>query len=137
MKKCTQCNKLLKVGDEVHVVDEQPFCSDECAVVYITNDIICNAKEVAKEQYNETVTIMTIRPTTEHATCDVCGKDLAECETIWAAEGSMYCSRKCGIQDYTLVKDSDTQYAAELFSFVAEELNPKDIGIGGTENEMY
>ena len=135
MKRCAKCGKIFKVGDEVHVVDEFLFCSDECAIVHITNDIICNAKEVAKKQYNENVTIMTVRPTTEHATCDVCGKDLAECETIWAAEGSLYCSRKCGIQDYMLVKDSETQYAAELFSFVAEELNPKDIGIVGEDNE--
>ena len=78
MQKCSQCNKLLKVGDEVHIVDEQIFCSDECAVVYLTNEIICSAKETAKETYNDNVTVLTIRPTKDSARCKICGQNLAE-----------------------------------------------------------
>lgn len=128
MKTCTQCKKLLRVGDEVHVVDDQIFCSDECAIVYLTNDIICSAKEAAKELYNEAASILTLRPSGLPETCEVCGKDLSTCKTIWAAEGMLYCSRKCGIHNYTL-SDNDSEYAAEIFGLVAEEINPKDIGL--------
>lgn len=51
--------------------------------------------------------------------CSVCGKELARRKTIWAVEGSLYCSRKCVKHNYT-----DLQIAE-----IAEEVNPIDIGI--------
>ena len=42
------------------------------------------------------------RPVNENSTdmCAACDTDLATCETIWAAEGILYCSRECGIHDF-------------------------------------
>ena len=51
-------------------------------------------------------------------TCKICGKELAACETIWAAKGKLFCSRTCGVA--TL---------GEQFDDVAEEINPVDIGL--------
>lgn len=129
MQRCKQCDRALKVGDEVHVVDDNTFCSDECAIVYLTNEIIMSAKEQAKELYNSNVTILTLRPTQDTAECAVCKQDLAKCNSIWAAEGKMYCSRECGIRDYSLTTSDDLGYAEEIFDGVAEELLPEDIGL--------
>lgn len=49
--------------------------------------------------------------------CMICGKRLADCETIWAVEGSLYCSAECGTK------------ATECFNDLAEEINPVDIGL--------
>ena len=57
--------------------------------------------------------------------CDGCGKDLSKCETIWAANGSLYCSHECGTRDIALSFLS--------FDDVAEELSPYDIGITNEE----
>lgn len=140
MKRCEHCKTPLKVGDEVHVLDEEIFCSEECAILHLTDYIICNAKETAKEQYHDEATIITYRPTKDSAVCKTCGKDLSECESIWAAEGNLYCSRECGIQDYivdTGVADNTVgrEYATNLFDNASEELNPKDIGLGEWEDE--
>lgn len=64
----------------------------------------------------------------EHSTdmCAACGTDLATCETIWAAEGILYCSRECGIHDFKVHYGDD---AERHFDEVAEEINPRDIGI--------
>lgn len=129
MQKCKQCGKSLNVGDEVHVVDENTFCSDECAIVYLTNEIIVSAKEQAKELYNSNASILTLRPTHDTAECAVCKQDLARCNSLWAAEGKLYCSRECGIRDYSLTTDDDLGYAEEIFDGVAEELMPEDIGL--------
>lgn len=52
-------------------------------------------------------------------TCHVCGKALAECETIFAAEGALYCSEDC----------CRTIYTADEFAYMAEEISPSDIGL--------
>lgn len=134
MIRCEKCKKSLNVGDEAHVIDETVFCSEECAIVHLVDEIICSAKEMAKETYNDNVTISTIRPTGNHATCKVCNKDLATCETIFAAEGNMYCSRECGVHDYALT-DGDLPYASGIFDSVAEELTPDEIGLEVTADE--
>ena len=59
--------------------------------------------------------------------CAACDIDLATCETIWAAEGTLYCSRECGIHDFRVAYGDD---AEKHFDEVAEEINPRDIGIG-------
>lgn len=58
--------------------------------------------------------------------CTICDIDLATCNTIWAAEGNLYCSRECGIHDFMSVYGED---AEEYFDQVAEEISPEDIGI--------
>lgn len=118
--KCSRCNAKLSVGDEAHVVDEHVYCSKECAVMTLTDDIILNAKECAAEQYACDAVILTVRLTGNHAQCSICNKDLATCESIWAAEGSMYCSRECGLQVY---KDDS------MLDMFAEELSPDEIGL--------
>ena len=136
MQQCEQCRKHLRVGDEVHVIDDMKFCSAECAIVHLADEIICSAKEAAKEAYNSNVTILTLRPTKDSANCATCKKDLAKCDTIFAAEGRLYCSRACGVRDYTLIvtcsfeqDDNTCGYADEIFDSVSEELSPKDIGL--------
>lgn len=59
--------------------------------------------------------------------CAACDTDLATCKTIWAAEGILYCSRECGILDFSNEYKED---AEKHFDEVAEEINPHDIGIG-------
>lgn len=70
-----------------------------------------------------------MRPVDEHSTdmCAACDTDLATCETIWAAEGILYCSRECGIHDFSV----DYTDAEGHFDAVAEEINPTDVGITG------
>lgn len=66
---------------------------------------------------------MNRQPVNENRTtmCAACDIDLATCDTIWAAEGTLYCSRECGVHDY--------QHVAQCFDDVAEEINPTDIGL--------
>jgi len=66
-------------------------------------------------------------------TCSLCGKPLANYSTIWAAEGLLYCSRKCGIEACTATYG---KLAEEHFSMVSEELNPADIGIVPTDYNL-
>lgn len=59
MTECTRCKKHLVDATEIHVVDGEMFCSEECAVVHLTDEIIMNAKEMAKEQYLEAVEVVS------------------------------------------------------------------------------
>ena len=74
------------------------------------------------------------RPVNENSLdmCAACDTDLATCETIWAAEGILYCSRECGIHDFKVAYGDK---AEEHFDEVAEEINPRDIGIGEDTTE--
>ena len=65
--------------------------------------------------------------------CAVCEANLGTQETIWVAEGVLYCSRECGIHDFEHAYGDN---ATEYFDAVAEEVNPHDIGIGGDYNEQ-
>ncbi len=56
--------------------------------------------------------------------CANCGAILGACDTIWAAGESLYCSRECGISDYSRIYDAE-----QMFDEQAEEVNPTDIGI--------
>ena len=123
---CTRCKKLLKAGDEVHALDNEIFCSEECTILSLTDDIIMNAKECAKETYASEATVLTLRDEKVH--CKTCSKDLATCSTIWAADGYLYCSSECGIKDFTL-HEHDVEHAEAIFNMCAEEINPRDIGI--------
>lgn len=49
--------------------------------------------------------------------CAMCGRVLAECETIWAAEGELFCCEECG------------RHGVDNFDDVSEEVVPADIGI--------
>ena len=62
--------------------------------------------------------------------CAACDIDLATCDTIWAAEGTLYCSRECGIEDFKHMYGDD---AERYFNDVAEEVTPEDIGITTTK----
>lgn len=58
--------------------------------------------------------------------CAACDVDLATCDTIWAAEGILYCSRECVIHDFEVEYGSN---AEKQFDLVSEEIKPLDIGI--------
>lgn len=62
--------------------------------------------------------------------CAACDIDLATCDTIWSAEGTLYCSRECGIEDFKHKYGDD---AERCFNDVAEEVTPEEIGITSTE----
>lgn len=71
--------------------------------------------------------------------CPVCSADLAVRDTVWAAEGTLYCSKECGIHDFRHVYGTK---ATRRFNSVAEEVAPKDIGIAevsvyGVYSEEY
>lgn len=53
MTRCEHCNKPLKDLEEVHAVYGSLYCSKECAIAHITDEVIMNAKETAIEQYEE------------------------------------------------------------------------------------
>jgi endogenous inhibitor of DNA gyrase (YacG/DUF329 family) len=134
MTTCWHCEKQLNVGDEVHLVDNMPFCSKECAILYLAHEIAMNAKAMAIEQYNDSATILTKRVDFDHATCCDCGKDLAKCDVIYAAEGRLYCSRECGMRHYSNV-ESDPAQCEILFDSLAEEITPTEIGLAPYEDE--
>lgn len=51
MTTCARCNGKLK--GEIVAMQGILFCSEQCAVDYLVDEIILNAKESAKETYNE------------------------------------------------------------------------------------
>lgn len=67
--------------------------------------------------------IVSSSSTTMCAACDI---DLATCDTIWAAEGALYCSKECGVHDFKVAYGFK---AEEYFDKVAEEISPIDIGL--------
>jgi len=56
--------------------------------------------------------------------CAVCGKELLQCDTIWTAEGSLYCSKECGIKDF---EKEYGKNAEKLFNLIAEEIIVEEI----------
>lgn len=60
MTVCAHCSKELRECTEVHAVGGLLYCSKECAIHYITNDIVMNAKTKAIEVYdNEAEVVAT------------------------------------------------------------------------------
>ena len=51
MTLCTRCKKPLIEAESIHVIDGEMFCSEECTIMYLTDEIVTNAKEMAREQY--------------------------------------------------------------------------------------
>lgn len=127
--KCARCNKPIT---EDHIVDDAHYCSDECAIVALTDDIIMNAKECAKAYYNESVEIVAKDVTR----CTCCGKPLALNDTAWSSIDGMYCSHECGVNDAyhkygaNEYKDENEHIhkATRYFEDVAEEITREDYG---------
>ena len=61
--------------------------------------------------------------------CCTCNKDLAECETVVAAEGMLFCSRTCGILKYRM-------NAVAWFEAVHEEVATAEIGLEVHKDEL-
>lgn len=59
MTLCTRCKKPLIEAENIHVIDGEMFCSEECTISYLTDDIITNAKELAREQYLEAAEVVS------------------------------------------------------------------------------
>lgn len=59
MTLCKRCNKPLIEAENIHVIDGEMFCSEECTIKYLTDDIITNAKELAREQYLEAAEVVS------------------------------------------------------------------------------
>ena len=57
--KCMHCNKELVSVPEIVSARGSLYCSKDCAVQDITNDIIMNAKEAAIEEYDSCAEIVT------------------------------------------------------------------------------
>lgn len=129
MLKCNQCEKELCVGDEVHKVGDETFCSKECAVLYLSHEIAMNAKEMAIEQYEELAEILTVRSKSTTEECHHCHRDLSAFNTILAAIGNLYCSRACGIQHLEIKHNHTKEEAEKLIDTYGEEVTPSDIGI--------
>ena len=68
----------------------------------------------------------------EATRCTTCEKDLATCDTIWAAGCGMFCSRKCGLHYFKQIFDDK---AKQHFEEAAEEIIPEEIGLRSYENE--
>lgn len=58
--------------------------------------------------------------------CVACDIDLATCDTIYSAEGALYHSRECGIEDFKHKYGTD---AERYFNECVEEVTPEDIGL--------
>lgn len=131
MKHCTRCGKVLRKGSEVHRVDDELFCSKECAVSQLEEVITLSARDAALEQYDEDVEIIhwsgpQMVDSSSTDKCCVCDTDLATCGSIIAAEGHLYCSRECAIHDF---ENAYGSVAERHLDNVAEEITPEDIGI--------
>lgn len=59
MTECARCKKHLVDTDEIHVVDGEMFCSRECAIAQLTDNIITNAKEAAIELYDKEAEVVS------------------------------------------------------------------------------
>jgi len=129
MLKCNQCEKELLVGDEVHKMGDETFCSRECAVTYIAHEIAMNAKEMAIEQYEEQAEILTVRSKSTTEDCHYCHADLGSNATILAACGRLFCSRACCVQ-YLIDHYGYTEAEACMrIDDYGEIIAPSDIGI--------
>ena len=127
MRRCDRCNKILKQGDEAHYVDGLVYCSEECAVLSLTDEIIMNAKENAKELYGECVEIRTVQETHNTDVCPNCDVALSTSEQVLAVEGTLYCSRKCAIE--YLAEHRDNIDVAVYVDALSDEVVPSDIGL--------
>ena len=84
-----------------------------------------------QHEYDDNGLVKSPRVVDEYST-DMCAAydiDLGTCDTIWAAGGGLYCSRECGIHDYSMMSNISAEDAEKLFDEEAEEINPTDIGI--------
>ena len=75
MTRCQCCNKPLKDFDMVHAVMGALYCSHACAIEDITNDIIMNAKEDAKEAYASCAEIVAPRDILANEMCELVNED--------------------------------------------------------------
>ena len=82
---CETCNKLLKDVEELHACDGILYCSRECAIKGIMEDIMQNAKELAIEQYDSNAEVV--------ATADILGDELRE------TKEALMCELKQSISD--------------------------------------
>lgn len=95
---------------------------EKCGVELLVTDI---------HEYDDNGLVKSPRVVDEYSTdmCAACDIDLGTCNTIWAAGGGLYCSRECGIHDYSMMSNISAEDAEQLFDEEAEEINPTDIGI--------
>ena len=117
---CPKCGteQRVKVNVSNDRFEETIINCEKCGVkLLITN----------QHEYDDNELVKGPRVNDEHSTdiCASCGRDLATCDIIWAAEGALYCSAECGIHDYETINVD----AERIFYAYAEEINPQDIGI--------
>lgn len=119
---CPECGTEQRV--EVNLpkanagFEETTINCEKCDVALLVTD---------QHKYDDNELVKGPRVVDEHSTdmCATCDIDLGTCDTIWAAEGALYCSVECGINDYeTTHVDAEKRFYA-----YAEEINPQDIGI--------
>ena len=102
--------------------EETTINCEKCGVKLIITD---------PHEYDDNGLVKGPRVVDEHSTdtCAACDIDLGTCDTIWAAGGALYCSRECGIHDYSMMSNTSKEDAEQLFNDAAEEINPTDIGL--------
>ncbi len=137
LKKALSHESWLDKLDNTYVQFVCYMCGTEQQVSIVTllshthvKCIKCGVKLLATDlhDYNDNGHVKSPRLFDEHSTdkCAACGIDLGTCDTIWAAEGALYCSAECGIHDYEVTHVD----AEKRFYAYAEEINPQDdIGI--------
>lgn len=57
MTGCTHCGKVLH--GEIHAVNGLLFCTANCAIEYLANEVRATADQLAAEVYNDNVEIIT------------------------------------------------------------------------------
>ena len=60
LTRCPVCKRILVGQDIVHAVEGNLYCSRNCAVQYLMDDYIQNAKEMAIEAYNDGAEIVAV-----------------------------------------------------------------------------
>lgn len=61
MNQCKWCRRILAEVEEIHVVNGELYCSKECAVYSLMEDIMLNVKELAIETYDAEAEIVAAK----------------------------------------------------------------------------
>ena len=59
MTECMHCHRDLSQVEEIHAVHGELFCSRECSIEHIAQDIIRNAKEEAIATYDNNAEVVS------------------------------------------------------------------------------
>lgn len=78
MTRCICCNKPLKDFEEVHAVRGMLYCSRECAISAITDDMVMNANDAAIEEYESCAEVVATRDILANEMCELVREENSE-----------------------------------------------------------